>query len=167
VVVEPKLYFTPRQDSGLDSSADAHAVESDVLAWDFSQVGAAQRSRSSTPRRPATTLLDKPAAATPRGSEQTFQNIGSGTGVSIVTAVPGGLDVFVEETQRSPAAPCRIRLCSCRSSKSTIWSCWVRRAAVMDPYRARQNLPSMVMVSHEEKIVLMKSQTASQREVCR
>jgi hypothetical protein len=48
-----------------------------------------QRSRFSRSRRPARIILDKPAAQAPRGSEHAFQNMGSGTGVSIVVVVPG------------------------------------------------------------------------------
>jgi mannose-6-phosphate isomerase-like protein (cupin superfamily) len=39
----------------------------------------------------------------PRGSRHTFQNIGTEPGISIVTVVPGGLDVFFSEL--SEAAP--------------------------------------------------------------
>jgi quercetin dioxygenase-like cupin family protein len=39
----------------------------------------------------------------PRGSRHAFQNIGTETGISVVTVVPGGLDVFFAEL--SEAAP--------------------------------------------------------------
>jgi mannose-6-phosphate isomerase-like protein (cupin superfamily) len=39
----------------------------------------------------------------PRGSEHTFQNVGTEPGHTITTVVPGGIDIFFEELER--AAP--------------------------------------------------------------
>ena len=35
----------------------------------------------------------------PRGSVHTFQNVGSGPGVTLTTVVPGGVDLFFEELE--------------------------------------------------------------------